>query len=198
MVSALQISRAIREPGYRPPGPGSAPPPPFLTKPTTVARAAVRAYHRSGAGAATSYLAGSLGGWLDHPNKSMAGNARNTLDGLANYISADREDGRATRTLDTNTAVTLAAGDVKVRFDLVLNDGSGVAGRVVLWDGPDFSDKDAPVIAAIYAQALTALHPATTATTIGIWQARRGHVMEIPVAAALQRLPTANAVLARL
>jgi hypothetical protein len=198
MPSALQITRAIRETGYSPPGPNAPPPPPFLVKPTTVARAAVGVYHRQGAASARRYLHGKMKAWLNHANPSMAGNARNTVDGLDYYIASDGEDGRPMLELARKTVVVLPSGSIDVRIDVFLGDASGVAGRVVLWDGPDFHPDVAPVMAAAYAKALLSLYPERAATTLGIWQARRGRVAEVDVSAALAQLPAADAVLSQL
>ena len=128
----------------------------------------------------------------------MAGNARNTVDGLAYYVASDIADGRPMLELARTTTIALPSGAVDVRIDVLLDDPPGVAGRVVLWDGPDFHPNTAPVMAAVYAQALQALHPELTATTIGIWQARRGRLAEVDVPAALRQLPAADAVRSRL
>lgn len=187
MISAHQLAREIREPGSG--TPSQSDPPAFLAAPTTIARKAVRIHHSQGSQEACRYIRSSvLGRWTGHTNPSMASNARNTIAGLDNYVAGDAADGRALLGLDEETVVVLAGGPVRVRFDVVLDDdGDRVAGRIVLWDGPDFTDDEAATIASVYAIALPRLHPDRVVTTIGIWQARRDHIVELPMRAAMAK-----------
>lgn len=199
MINAHQLSRACRDPGYSVPGPSAPPPPAFMVAPTTCARGAVRLLHTEGAIVARTYLAQSkVGEWTGHGNRSMASGANAVIDGFNWYIANDAADGRAFRALDQEADISLPTGPVTARLDVVLDDGTDVAGRVVLWDGPDFDDAIAPVMAYPFADALQQLFPATTVTTIGIWQARRQRRAEIPYAAAIAQAAAADAILARL
>lgn len=69
-------------------------------------------------------------------------------------------------------------------------------GRVVLWDAPDLNQAQAPVIACAFAHALTNLYPSRNFTTVGVWQARRQQLFEVPHAQALSETNAASAVLA--
>jgi hypothetical protein len=154
-------------------------------------------FHTTGAPAAERYLDQSkVGEWVDHPNASMASGARNVVDGLDWYVQRDAADGRPMKSLDESKVISLQAIDVMVRLDVVLNDGSALAGRVILWDGPNFKPVEAPVIACAFAHALTALYPERNFTTIGIWQARRQHHVEVPHSDALVQTAAAGAILA--
>lgn len=199
MFNAHQLSRACREPGYTPPGPGDPEPPAYMTVPTTCARAAVRLLHNDSAAAARLYLVQSkVGQWMGHTNASMASGARNVLDGLDWYIAQDAADGRAVRSLDERAVVTLQGNSVSAKLDVVLDDGPDLAGRVVLWDGPDFKPNDAPVMACAFAHALQTLYPGRNFTTVGIWQARRQRSIEVPHSAALAQTAAAAAILANM
>ena len=197
VVSAHQLSRAVREPGYAAPGPSDPEPPAFMTVPTTCARAAVRMLHNEGAAPAKLYLAQSkVGEWTGHSNASMASGARAVIDGFDWYVKRDAADGRPMMVLDAKTSVSLPAGTVSARLDAVLNDGTSLAGRVVLWDGPDFDESVAPVMACAFAHALQALYPSRSFTTVGVWQARRQRLTEVPHASALVETAAASAILA--
>ena len=90
MRTANELSRRVRAPGSRAPGPGAEPPPAFLTVPVTVARKAVSLYHEEGAVAARAYLrASKVGSWANHTNPSMATSNSNVLSGFDAYIAAD-------------------------------------------------------------------------------------------------------------
>jgi hypothetical protein len=168
-----------------------------MTVPTTCARAAVRILHKDNPAAAKLYLAQSkVGQWVGHTNASMASGARNALDGLDWYIAQDAADGRPMRSLDENAVVSLQGNDVSARLDVVLDDGADLAGRVVLWDGPDFDPANAPVMACAFAHALQVLYPTRNFTTVGIWQARRQRFVEVPHSAALAQAAAAGAILA--
>jgi hypothetical protein len=173
-------------------------PPPYLTVPTTLARTAVRKFHRQGEAVAKQYLASSkVGSWANHPtSSSMATNNTRVLDGLDWYIQEDKADGRAMNALDATAIVTIQGIDVETRIDVVLDDGNGLAGRVVFWDGPDFDAATAQTIACPYAFALEALYPGATYTTIGVWQARRRYSVEVPHGDALGSVTAAGQVLA--
>lgn len=168
-----------------------------MTVPTTCARAAIRVLHKDSAAAARLYLAQSkVGQWVGHSNTSMASGAKNVLDGLDWYIAQDAADGRLMRALDQTTAVTLQGNAVTARLDVVLDDGPDLAGRVVLWDGPDFDPASAPTMACAFAHALQAIYPGRNFTTVGIWQARRQRLVEVPHSAALAQTAAASAILA--
>ena len=197
VVNAHQLSRACRVPGYSPPGPGDPEPPAFMVVPTTCARAAVRSHHTNGAAPAKAYLAGSrVGAWAGSANPSLASNAQAVLDGFDWYVNSDSADGRPMHGLDAQTPISLPTGSVDARLDVVLKDGADLAGRVVLWDGPDFNAATASTIACAFALALTALYPGRVITTVGIWQARRQRKVEVPLATALAQTAAAGAVLA--
>lgn len=199
MANAHQLSRAVREPGYSPPGPSEPDPPAFMTVPTTCARAAVRMLHKSGTAPAKLYLAESkVGEWTSHENTSMASGARAVIEGFDWYAERNATDGRPMKVLDAEASVSLPAGTVSARLDVVLEDGADLAGRIVLWDGPDFEESVAPVMACAFAHALQALYPSRSFTTVGIWQARRQRLVEVPHASALNHTAEASAILARM
>src|SRR4051794_9770217 len=100
MLNAHQLTRACREPGFKP-SLAAADPPAFMTVPTTCARAAVRQLHAHGAAAARAYLAQSrVGQWANHANPSMSSNNQNVLDGFDWYIAEDAGDGRPMKAID--------------------------------------------------------------------------------------------------
>jgi hypothetical protein len=155
--------------------------------------------HNNGAVPAKLYLAESkVGEWTNHSNTSMASGARAVIEGFDWYAERDAADGRPMHVLDAVASVTLPAGTVSTRLDVVLDDGTSLAGRVVLWDGPDFKDSVAPVIACAFAHALQSLYPSRSFTTVGVWQARRQRLVEVPHASAIAESATANAILASL
>jgi hypothetical protein len=166
-----------------------------MVAPTTCARAAVRELHTNTAVAAKAYLAGSIvGRWTDHDNPSMASGARAVVDGLDWYAASHTADGRQMRALDQEAIVTLPDGAVSARVDVVLSDGNDLAGRIVLWDGPRFDPSIAPVMTCVFAHALASLYPGGSFTTVGLWQARRQQLVEVPYADALAATPAASAV----
>jgi len=168
-----------------------------MVAPTTIARAAVRLLHTSDAESAKLYLAESkIGQWTSHDNPSMASGARAVVDGFDWYIHQDAADGRRVRALDATTTVTLPAGSLDARLDVVLDDGTDLAGRVILWDGPDFDPSIAPVMACAFAHALQTLYSTRTFTTVGVWQARRQRLVEVTHAEALAETATASGILA--
>lgn len=168
-----------------------------MTVPTTCARAAVRMLHASDATSAKLYLGNSkVGEWTGHTNASMASGAQAVIDGFDWYAARDVADGRPMKLLDASTTVSLPAGSLRARLDVVLDDGADLAGRVVLWDGPDFDPTVAPVMACAFAHALQALYPDRAFTTVGIWQARRQRLVEVPHADALAETSTASGILA--
>lgn len=186
MRTATELSRKVRVPEYRAPGPTSETPPAYLTVPPTVARKAVSVYHEEGAPAARSYLLSSkVGSWANHRNPSMATSNGNVLAGFDAYISADVADGRPVAGLAQSTVLPWPAGPLKVRLDVILTDGDALAARTVLWDGPDLNEAQAALIAAPYAVALAQVYPEASLTTIGIWQARRQTRVEVQIASAL-------------
>jgi hypothetical protein len=126
----------------------------------------------------------------------MASGARAIVDGFDWYVAQDANDGRPMKALDQKAVVSLPAGTLDVRLDVTLDDGGDVAGRVVLWDGPDFAPADAPVMACAFALALQQLYPKATVTTIGIWQARRQRLVEVPYASAVASTAAASTILA--
>jgi hypothetical protein len=193
MRTATELSRKVRVPEYQAPGPASETPPAFLTVPVTVARKAVSVYHEEGASAARAYLRSSkVGRWANHNNPSMATSNGNVLSGFEAYVSADIADGRPVSELAQNTVLAWPAGPLKVRLDVLLTDGKALAARTLFWDGPDFKEAQAPLIAAPYAVALAQVHPEATLTTIGVWQARRQTRIEVPIASALREVRTAQ------
>jgi hypothetical protein len=199
MTSAHQLSRAVREPGYTGPGPSGGDLPAYMTVPTTCARAAVRMLHNTGAAPAKHYLAESkVGQWVSHETASMASGARAVIEGFDWYAERNAADGRSMKTLDAKASINLPAGMVSARLDVVLDDGTNVAGRIVLWDGPDFEERIAPVMACAFAHALQTLYPSRSFTTGGIWQARRQRLVEVPHASALNHTAEASAILARM
>lgn len=174
-------------------------PPAFMVVPTTNARTAVRMLHKSNAAAAKLYLAGSkVGSWTSHANASMASGARAVVDGFDWYVKSHAADGRTFKDLDKEAVVVLSAGSVSARVDVVLDDGDDLSGRVVLWDGPDLAPGSAPVIACAFAIAMRTIYPARRVTTIGVWQARRQQLVEVPFAQAIAHTSAANSILASL
>lgn len=193
MNTATELSRKVRVPAYRAPGPASEPPPAYLTVPVTVARKAVSLYHQRGASAARRYLRSSkVGQWANHTNPSMATSNSNVLSGLEAYIAADSADGRTAVGFARSAVLAWPAGSLKARLDVILTDGNGLAARAILWDGPDLTEAQAPLIAAPYAAALTQLHPEASRTAIGVWQARRQTYIEVPVEHALRQVQAAQ------
>jgi hypothetical protein len=197
-VTATQLARGVRDLGYQVPGPGAPPPEPFLVKPTTVARAAVRRVHTAGAASARTYLRGALARELGHTNPSMRGNAQNTIDGLEHYIAADLADGRTFRQFGSPVTVAMPSGSVRTKVDVVVESSSQLSGRAVYWDGPTISPAQSEVIAYPFAEAIRVMFPNSTITDICVWQARRDNIHRVPFSTALARRARADAVLARL
>ena len=159
----------------------------------TVARKAVSLYHEEGASTARAYLRSSkVGQWANHINPSMATSNSNVLSGFDAYVAADTADGRRAAELARSTVLAWPAGPLKVRLDLLLADGDGLAARALFWDGPDLTETQAPLIAAPYAAALVQLHPNASLSTIGVWQARRQTHVEVPIESALRQTQAAQ------
>jgi hypothetical protein len=196
VFNAHQVARVVRDPGFSAGGAGEVAA--YMVAPTTCARAAVRMFHTTNAISAKTYLAQSVvGEWTSHPRQSMATNAQRVVDGLDWYIAEDQRDGRPMQAIDETTVVNLpVGGPLQVRLDVVLADGAGVAGRAVFWDGAEFDQTQASVMACAFALGLQQLHPKSTVTTIGIWQARRQYFVEVPYAQAISRSTDAGNVLA--
>ena len=195
-VTSTVLARGIRDPTYSPPG---GPPPPFLVKPTTVARAAVRRFHQSGSAAARAYLNQALARELNHSNPSMQGNARNTVNGLGHYITADAGDGRTFQEFGATVNIALPSGTVRTKVDVVTVDRNGdLAGRAVFWDGAPISPIDAEAIAYPYAEAMRVMFPGATITDICVWQARRDTMHSVSLQVALGKAAAADTALARL
>jgi hypothetical protein len=193
MRTANELSRKVRAPEFRAPGPSAPRPPAFMTVPVTVARKAISVYHEEGAAPARSYLrASKVGIWASHTNPSMATSNSNVLAGFEAYVAADLADGRPARGLARNAVLSWPAGPLRVRIDVVLGDGNGLSGRALLWDAPDLTEAQAPLIAAPYAAALEQLHPEASLTAIGIWQARRQTHIEVPIETALAEVRAAQ------
>jgi hypothetical protein len=170
-----------------------------MVVPTTNARAAVRMLHTATPAAARLYLARStVGSWTSHDNPSMASGAQAVVDGFDWYAQSHAADGRAFKALDEQAVVALPSGSLSVRLDVVLDDGDDLAGRVVLWDGPDFAPGSAPVMACAFAYGMQTLYPGRSFTTIGVWQARRQRLVEVPFAQALAQTTSADSILASL
>ena len=197
MVSAHQLSRAVREPGWRAAADGEQPQP-WMVVPTTCARAAVRLLHNTGPDQAKSYLAASkVGEWTGHAHPSLASSATAVVNGFDWYAGRDAADGRATSTLDPAVLVNLPGGQIKVRLDVVLADGEDLAARAVLSELlPTLNEATAPVMACAFAHALEALYPGRTFTTVGVWQARRQQFVEVSFHAAIAQTAAASAILA--
>jgi hypothetical protein len=126
----------------------------------------------------------------------MATTNQRVLDGFDWYIQEDSADGRPMHGLDKAAVVNLNGTNVEARLDVVLEDGSDLAGRVVLWDGPRFDATLAPTIACAFAHALTALYPGRNFTTVGVWHARWHYKEEVPHAVALGMTTAAHQILA--
>jgi hypothetical protein len=196
VVSAHQLSRAVREPGWQADS-GTDEPQPWMVVPTTCARAAVRLLHNRGPNEAKSYLATSkVGEWTGHSHRSLASSATAVVNGFDWYASQDAADGRSTSTLDAKALVDLPAGQIEVRLDVVLDDGDDLAARAVLWDAPTINGAIAPVMACAFAHALEALYPERSFTTVGVWQARRQQLVEVPFDTAISQTAAASAILA--
>jgi hypothetical protein len=125
----------------------------------------------------------------------MATNNQRVLDGFDWYIQEHAADGRPMKHLDEEVVVSLNGTDVGVRLDVVLDDGTDLAARIVFWDGPDFDANLAPTIACAFAHALVSLYPGRNFTTVGVWQARRQYKEEVPHATAIARTTAAYKVL---
>lgn len=193
MNTATELSRKVRVPAFRAPGPAAEPPPAYLSVPVTVARKAVSLYHREGAVVARRYLRSSrVGQWANHTNPSMATSNSNVLAGFDAYAAADAADGRPAVGLGPTAVLAWPAGSLKVRLDVILADGEGLAARVILWDGPDLTEAQAPLIAAPYAVALGQLYPEASLGAVGVWQARRQTYVEVSIANALRQVPSAQ------
>lgn len=193
MRTANELSRKVRAPEYQAPGPGSEPPPAFLTVPVTVARKAVSVYHEQGATAARGYLHSSkVGRWANHTNPSMATSNSNVLSGFDAYVVADVADGRSAKELSCRSVLAWPAGPLMVRLDVILADGNGLAARALFWDGPDLTESQASLIAAPYAAALEQSHPEALLTSVGVWQARRQTHFEVPIESALREVKAAQ------
>lgn len=193
MRTATQLSRKVRRPEYRAPIPGSEPPPAYLSVPVTVARKAVNLYHGRGAATARGYLRSSkVGQWANHTNSSMATSNSNVLSGFEAYVAADAANGKPVLQLAQNAVLAWPAGPLKVRLDVILDDGEGCAARAVFWDGPDLTEAQAPLIAAPYAAALAQLRPEGILTSIEVWQARRQTYIEVPAGGALGEVRAAQ------
>jgi hypothetical protein len=196
VVSAHQLSRAVREPGWQPED-GDEEPKPWMVVPTTCGRAAVRVLHNSGPSEARSYLAKSkVGEWTGHYFKPLASNATAVVNGFEWYAAQDAADGRATSVLDRKALVVLPDGQVEVRVDVVLADGDALAARAVLWDAPTITEDAGPVMACAFAHALKTLYPESDFTTVGVWQARRQQLVEVPFDTAIAQTAAASAILA--
>jgi hypothetical protein len=168
-----------------------------MVVPTTNARAAVRILHNTGPSEAKSYLAASkVGEWTNHSHNSLASSATAVVNGFDWYASQDAADGRATETLDAEALVTLPAGQVAVRIDVVLVDGDDLAARAVLWDAPTVNEAQAPVMACAFAHALKELYPDRSFTTVGVWQGRRQQLVEVSFDNAIAQTAAASAILA--
>lgn len=195
-VTATVLAKGVRDRRYQL---TSTPPPPFLVKPTSVARAAVRRFHRNGMSNAREYLRQVLAGELVHRHPSMRTNAENTVQGLENYIAADAGDGREFTGFCPSTTVTMPSGTVRTQVDALVNSASGeLSGRAVFWDGGEISADDATVIAYPYAVALQSLYPEETISDVCVWQARRNNMHLVPLGEALGQAARADAALARL
>jgi hypothetical protein len=197
-VSATDLARGVRQPSHRALGPGSPPPPAFLVKPTTVARAAVREFHRSGAAAARGYLAQALARELAHTHASTRANAVNTVAGLDHYIAADTSDGRSFVMFGGSVPIALPSGTVTTKIDVIVQGSAGLAARAIFWDGLGIGPQEAEVIAFPYAVALQTLCPGQSLDCVCVWQARRNAMHEVAVSTALSRAGAADAVLAGL
>jgi hypothetical protein len=122
----------------------------------------------------------------------MATSNTNVLSGFEAYVAADLADGRPVAELAQSTVLDWPAGPLKVRLDVILTDGRGLAARAVLWDGPDLTEAQAPLIAAPYATALAQIHPNAPLTAVGIWQARRQTYVEVPIRSAQREVRAAQ------
>lgn len=196
-VTATQLAREIRDPGGGF-GPNAPPPPPFLAKPTTVGRTAVRRVHDTSSAAARHYLNQILAGELSHQHAATRTKAENTVAGLETYIGADRADGRTFEDFGRPIPVTMASGVVKTTVDVIVSGPDGLAGRAIFWDGPAASLADAEAIAYPFAEAMQIMFPNENITDICVWQVRRGNIHSIPLQTALARRAQADIALARL
>lgn len=161
-----------------------------MVAPTTCARAAVRLHHEHGGSSGIDYLAASVvGKWQSHDNPSMASNASAVIAGMTWYVNRDAEDGRTAHKVAEELVVEVGGHAVPLRLDVVLNDGEQLAGRMILWDGPDFEEASAALIACPFALALAATYPDDAFTTVGVWQARRQHLVEVDFASAVNEMP---------
>lgn len=170
-------------------------PPGFLVAPASCIRAGVRRFHSEGRAAATNYLQQSkVTEWADHRNRSMATNSRRLLAGADWYMDRAATDPRPLVALGQKLEVTVGDVAMTATLDVVLGDDDRVGGRVVLWDGLNFDDHDADLIAYPFALALRDMYPERELTTIGIWQGRWGHAVEVDVAQALRRRTDAERI----
>lgn len=109
------------------------------------------------------------------------------MAGFSWYVTQDASDGRPHVSLGEETIAKIGDHFLPVRLDVVLQDDADVAARIVLRDGPDFLDADAPLIACPFALGLEVLYPDATFSTVGIWQTRRQHLVEVVHADAVTR-----------
>lgn len=199
MLTGHEFSRACRVPGYHI-RPANAPAPPaFLVAPTTCAQRAIRLYHSAGAARARAFLVDEsvVGRWANHRRQSMATNAQRVIDGLDWYIHVTSNDIRAVVALDHRQEVTMGSGAIAARIDVVLEDRNELTGRVLLWDGPRFTEDSAMVASYVFAAAMQATYGTKVVRDIEIFQARRQQSVVVPFQAAFEQRRSAEAVLAR-
>jgi len=170
-----------------------------MVLPTTIARKAIRTYHEEGEAAAIEYVRQSkLTPWSGSRHRSLASSASNVIDGISAYFTADQADGRPVIGLGREVVVPLRSGPVKARLDAILEGSNGLVGRVVLWDGPDFTVVQAPLIASAYSEAMRQLFPEKKIESICVWQGRRQTREEIAFRTAQAQLRRADEIAATL
>ncbi len=91
----------------------------------------------------------------------------------------------------------MGSGAIAARIDVVLEDRNELTGRVLLWDGPRFTEDSAMVASYVFAAAMQATYGTKVVRDIEIFQARRQQSVVVPFQAAFEQRRSAEAVLAR-
>ena len=160
-----QYRQAARDPSYRVrPGRGGGP------NTAGTLRAAVRAFHQEGFGAAVLALDAGLANYFAKPeNRAQAQRARAMF---SEYVRLADGDGRTAFSYDVAGDLVVAGDVLAVSVDLALLDPSGYAGRIVLWDKLPCDRDAAAMIAAPAMALLTSELDSERVDNIEIWYMR--------------------------